>query len=162
MLSKRCTYGLRAVLFLAAQESGDYVPIRQISESLAIPHAFLAKTLQVLTQRGVLDSLRGPHGGVALAQPPGSLTLKDIIEAIDGPALFEMCVLGLPGCGTQKPCPLHEQWKNVRGGIHTTLTETSVGALAERMADWRKTQPTANDVPDELTVFLSQFKTSSS
>lgn len=162
MLSKRCTYGLRAILFLAAQEQEGYVSIRHISESLAIPYPFLAKILQALTQQGLLHSLRGPHGGVTLAQPPGTLTLKNVIEAIDGPALFEICVLGLPGCGTQKACPLHEQWKEVRGGIHTTLTETSVDALAQRMVAWHRNSPTGQDSENDLAVFLFPFKTSDS
>jgi DNA-binding IscR family transcriptional regulator len=50
---------------------------------------------------------------------------------LDGPGLFETCVLGLPGCGTEKPCPLHNRWREVRGGIHAVLADTSVTELLE-------------------------------
>ena len=50
--------------------------------------------------------------------------------AIDGSHLFETCVLGLPGCGEQKPCPLHEQWSTVRTCVHTAFEETTLSEVA--------------------------------
>ncbi len=114
LLSKSCEYGLRAVLYLVTLKSEGFVSIKQISEQLDISFHFLTKILQKLTQEGILHSFRGPNGGVALALPAASVTLLDIVLAIDGPELFTDCVLGLPECGNSTPCPLHEAWTEQR------------------------------------------------
>lgn len=138
MWSKRCTYALRATLYLAAQQQDGYVPIRQISDQLDIPHAYLTKVLQQLIRCGLLQSLRGPHGGVALAQPAQTIALKDIIEAIDGSGLFTECVLGLPTCDAAAPCSLHKQWRPIRVSIGTMLSETALDDLAGHLATWER------------------------
>lgn len=129
MLSKSCIYALQAALYLASQKPEGYVSIRQISDSLGLSYPFLTKILQQLTRRGLMRSLRGPRGGVALAQPPAETTLVEIVEAIDGRALFDGCILGLPECRLDAPCALHEPWQPIRGGILTTFSETSLQDL---------------------------------
>ena len=136
MWSKRCTYALRATLYLAAQQQEGYVPIRQISDQLGIPYAYLTKVLQQLIRCGFLQSLRGPHGGVALAQPAHTVALKDIIEVIDGSGLFTECVLGLPKCDAAAPCSLHNQWKPIRLSIGTMLSQTALDDIADQLAIW--------------------------
>lgn len=130
MLSRSCTYGLQAVLYLAAQERNRYVPIRQISDDLGLSHPFLTKVLQQLTRKGLVQSLKGPRGGVALARPPEAVTLNAIIEAIDGPARFEGCILGMHGCGPDNPCAFHARWQPVQGQIQAIFSETSLLDLA--------------------------------
>lgn len=125
MLSKRCIYGIQAVLYLASQKQDGYVSIRQISDSLGLSYPFLTKVLQQLTGRGLLRSFRGPNGGVALAKQPEDVTLGEIIEIIDGRALFDGCILGLAQCNDEAPCALHEHWRPLRGEIETTFTDIS-------------------------------------
>lgn len=135
LLSKACEYGIRAVLYLTTSTPGTYVPIRTISDMLSIPYHFLAKIVQTLAQRDVLASSRGPNGGVALARPASQISLEEIVLAVDGSAVFTECVLGLPGCGEQKPCPLHEQWAPARDRIHRMFEQVSLAELAARMED---------------------------
>lgn len=128
LLSKSCVYGLRASLYLAARENSDFNPIRRLSDRLEISFHFLTKILQQLTAEGILESFKGPNGGVRLTKPGNEIPLMDIVLAIDGPELLTECALGLPGCGTKDPCPLHEKWAETRNEIrdmleHTTLTE---------------------------------------
>ena len=130
MLSRSCIYGLQAVLYLAAQERNRYVPIRQISDDLGLSHPFLTKVLQQLTRKGLMRSLKGPRGGVALARPPEAVTLHAVIEAIDGPARFEGCILGMRGCGPDNPCALHARWQPIQDEIQAIFSETSLLDLA--------------------------------
>ena len=115
MLSKSCEYGLRATLYLASLDGDGYVPINTISEELGISFSFPTKIFQKLNDAGLLTSQRGPKGGVALNRPADEMTLYEIVVAIDGDDLFEVCVLGLPGCGDAEPCPLHDQWQVSEG-----------------------------------------------
>lgn len=133
LLSKGCEYGLRAMIHLASLNAGDaYLSIRRISEEVDVPYSFLAKVFQQLARANVLKSLRGPQGGVALARRADAIFLKDIVTAVDGSALFTECVLGLPGCGNRKPCPLHNRWAVERERLETLFESMTLSELAER------------------------------
>jgi len=135
LLSKGCEYGLSAAMYLASIEQNGYVPIRTISEHLDISYPFLTKVLQKLNEAGHIASMRGPNGGVALSRSPQQVTLKEIIVAIDGSKLFTECVLGLPGCGSGKPCPMHDQWEGVRDHLDVLFGGLSLAEAAEQGAD---------------------------
>ncbi len=132
LLSKSCVYGLRASLYLATSQKKEYTSIKEMSEKLDISFHFLTKTLQKLTASDLLESLQGPKGGVRLARPGSAISLLDIVVAIDGNDLLTSCVLGLPGCGKEKPCPLHEMWATTRGKIKDMLETTSLIEMAQK------------------------------
>lgn len=132
LLSKSCVYGLRASLYLAAGQDGTYTSIREISDKLDISFHFLTKNLQQLTDAGLLESQKGPKGGVRLTKPGSEITLFEVVTAIDGHKLFTECALGLPGCGVAKPCPLHEKWADTRDGIREMLETTDLVEMAEK------------------------------
>jgi Rrf2 family iron-sulfur cluster assembly transcriptional regulator len=134
LLSKSCEYGLRASLYLATQRQDGFVSIGLISEELDISFHFLTKIFQKLTQAGLMRSFRGPNGGVALARPAEEIRLLDIVRAIDGEALFTACVLGLPGCGERKPCPLHAAWAVERERLEVLFSQTTLAEMAAEIA----------------------------
>ncbi len=135
ILSKSAEYGLRAMLYLVALERDSYVSMREIGEDLDISTPFLTKIFQKLTKAGILTSNRGPRGGVAPARPAEEITLREIVEAIDGPAIFTECVLGLPGCGERKPCPLHAAWAEVRERLERMFDSETLAELSARIKD---------------------------
>src|SRR5690606_19808155 len=143
-ISKGCTYGIQTAIFLAEQ-NGSHVPVRSISEELGIPQSFLAKVVSRLARAGLVDTMRGPTGGVALSRRPDQINVREIIEAIDGSLLFTECVLGLPGCGQEKPCPLHHAWGGIREGLVTTFENIAIGDLIRAQSE-RSPEPewTAN------------------
>jgi len=159
LLSKSCRYALRAVMYIASQRetSRPFQPISSVSENLHIPFHFLTKVLQQLTSDGILISTRGPSGGVALAKDPKDITVADVVTSIEGPALFYSCVLGLEGCGSRPPCPLHKHWAEEREKIRMDFQGTTLDMLAQnitdntlRLAD--PEDPGANYEPDRLVV----------
>lgn len=107
------------------------MPLREVSRAIDIPHAFLAKIIRDLVRAGLLEAQPGSGGGLSLARPPGRTTVKDVVLAIDGPELFEECVLRLPGCGEATPCPLHGVWVPIRERIAQKLCAATLDALAE-------------------------------
>ena len=132
LLSKSCVYGLRASLFLASSQNGKYISIKKLSKKLDISFHFLTKILQKLTANNLLESLKGPNGGVRLSKPGKEIALLDIVVAIDGDDLFQECVLGLPGCGIEKPCPLHNIWTTTRDDIHEMLETNNLVDIAKK------------------------------
>ncbi len=137
VLSKACSYAILATLYISRKNSGDYVSIKEISKQLNISFHFLTKILQTLTEKGILESLRGPRGGVRLARYPSDLTLLDIILAIDGPELFTECILGLPGCGVAKPCPMHEHWEKIRNDLKARFASKTLADISERVEEFK-------------------------
>jgi Rrf2 family transcriptional regulator, iron-sulfur cluster assembly transcription factor len=136
LLSKSCVYGVQAAIYVAALPKNEYVSIQEIAGKLNISFHFLTKVLQNLTQSGIMVSYRGPNGGIALARPSSSVSLADIIEAIDGSEIFYECLLGLPGCGSDDPCPAHENWTLMRTRLHNlcrTLTLEELGKRANQL-----------------------------
>lgn len=132
LLSKACVYGLRSSLFLAAHGKDGYVSIREMSEKLDISFHFLTKILQQLTRAGLMESHKGPKGGIRLTKSGSEVNLFEIVAAIDGTELFTECALGLPGCGVKKPCPLHDKWAGTRDGIRDMLENTNLVELAAK------------------------------
>ncbi|MAL16771.1 MAG: transcriptional regulator [Balneola sp.] len=130
LLSKSCVYGLRASLYLASRREGDYTSIREMSDELEISFHFLTKILQQLTADSLMESYKGPNGGIRLSAKGERATLLDVVIAIDGPGLFTQCALGLPGCGSATPCPLHDSWLTVRESIKDMLERTNLKELA--------------------------------
>lgn len=108
LLSNACVYGLRASVYLASVSSDSYISITKISEDLDISRHFLTTVLQKLTKAELLESMKGPKGGVRLYNSADETTLIEIVAAIDGIDLLTECALGLPGCGSKKPCPMHD------------------------------------------------------
>ncbi|WP_304131982.1 Rrf2 family transcriptional regulator, partial [Ignavibacterium album] len=98
IFSKKCEYGLQAVLYMSAKGNDCVCPAEEISKKLKIPKEFVSKILQNLTESGIVDSKKGKSGGFMLAKDPSKIRLIDIVAAIDGLDLFNSCVLGFPSC----------------------------------------------------------------
>ena len=130
VFSKKCIYALRAILYVASLDSKHYVSTRSISDELKISFSFLTKILQELTRENFITSYRGPSGGVSLSRPAAEIKIVEIVEAIEGKELLRECVLGLPNCNSDLPCPLHQQWTDIRTSINTMLINATLEDLA--------------------------------
>jgi len=111
--SKKCEYGLQAVLFMAARDEQCVCPAQEISKKLNIPKEFTSKILQDLTEKGIIISRKGREGGFKLAVDAAQIRLMDIVEAIDGLDIFKNCVMGFQNCNGDKKCPVHKEWTRV-------------------------------------------------
>ena len=84
-LTHACGYAIHAVAYLAKLKDDNLVASREIAEPQGQPERFLVKVLKPLVSAQVLLSLRGPNGGYRLARPARSITLLEIVEAVEGP-----------------------------------------------------------------------------
>lgn len=132
IFSKKCEYGLQAVLYLAAQVRGSVMPAEEIANKLSIPKEFVSKILQSLTESGIIYSKKGKSGGFALAKDPKNIRLIDIVAAIDGLSVFNNCVLGFPNCSPENPCPLHAKWGELRSNAYNMLTDETIDQFKEK------------------------------
>ena len=130
--SKKCEYGLQAILYMAAQGNGCICPAEEISKKLNIPKEFISKILQSMTDSGIIESKKGKSGGFKLAKHPSKIKLIDIVDAIDGLDSFNSCVLGFPNCSPEKPCPVHERWGELRVKAYEMLSSETIDKFKEK------------------------------
>ena len=132
IFSKKCEYGLQAVLYLAAKEDLEVTSADEISKKLKIPREFVSKILQSLTESGIVNSKKGKSGGFSLAKKPEKIRLIDVVAAIDGLEIFKSCVLGFPQCSPEHPCPLHDKWGVLRTNAYNMLTDETLDMLKDK------------------------------
>ena len=125
-LSRHADYALRIVLDLALKPSSR---IGDIAQRRAAPSAYLAKIARSLVRAGLLQSLRGRNGGVALARPASRITVLQVIEAVDGPLALNRCVHGGSGCPLSRSCPAHPLWRRLQKLVADELKAVTIESL---------------------------------
>lgn len=139
MLSNSCKYGIRALIYLASKpKDNGKTGIRQIAKDLDLPTPFLAKILQELTKKKILNSSKGPHGGFSLLKDPQKITLLEIVRTIDGENIFNNCIIHNSDCKcvdeSKYACPLHDYYSNVRSDLLDLFNNTNLRDLVRKTA----------------------------
>ena len=128
ILSRPCSYAIRAVVHLGEQPAGRISSSREICQQENIPPLFLGKVLLPLCRCRMVRSLRGTGGGYELAVPAEGLRLIAIVRAIDGSRLDD-CGLEDHPCGNPCECLLHPIWDAIRKQFVDFLERTTVADL---------------------------------
>ena len=132
-LTKKADYALMALQYMASVQFGDLTKARvvntkEIAEEHNIPVELLAKVLQALAKHDMIESHNGPKGGYILGKEPKSITIAQVLEAIEGP-------LGITDCYHEKdnsPCEQLERCNirtpllKVQESIHQLLTSMTI------------------------------------
>lgn len=134
MISKTCGYGIRGIVFLSIEKNRDRkIGIHEIAEELQIPQHFLGKVLQDLVRRGIINSIKGPHGGFFVNHSTIETPLIEVVEAIDGLGIFKKCFLGRDECSAVNPCPLHDEFDGCRNAIFKTFEKLKIQDLVVKI-----------------------------
>jgi Rrf2 family transcriptional regulator, iron-sulfur cluster assembly transcription factor len=117
------------MVFLAGQ-SGQAVETAKVAQATDVPPVYLRKIFQSLARSGLVRTTAGSGGGVALASKPGAVTLKDIIEAVEGPIVLSDCIEHSSVCPRSAKCKTN----NCLAGIQARIQrEFSSHTLADLM-----------------------------
>jgi Rrf2 family protein len=139
-----CEYGIRALTKLAGDvPAGRFCLLRDILEGIDLPQHFVGKIFQTLVRAEILVSAKGRGGGFALKRHPNEITLRQIVEAIDGTQRISRCILGFATCNDEQACPQHDHWKTIRAQIDQLLDSTTLADLAMALARKQAPRPTA-------------------
>lgn len=131
LYSKGCEYALRALLEAASEGGIGRFQAGEVCQRAGIPEPFTRKVFQALVQAGFLKAARGPGGGYELSASPDEISLLEIIQAVDGNGTFDQCIMGLPQCGCENPCPLHHVWAQVKERLLIDLGSKKLRDLLE-------------------------------
>jgi Rrf2 family protein len=133
-LSSEGRYALRALVYLAW--AGERVTADTISTEAHIPRRLLARILAKLSHAGLVESEQGRSGGSRLARPAGKITLREAVEAIEGPFGVTRCIMEDRACGEGAPCALHDAWEEGQRAILKYLgTQTIEEFISRTVSD---------------------------
>jgi len=134
MFSKTCEYAIRAMIYIAQKsQGGNKVGIKEIAKGIDSPEHFIAKILQDLSRKGLVQSLKGPNGGFYLEGDDLKHTIADIVKEVDGDKIFSGCGLGLKQCSETHPCPIHHEFKKIRTGVQVMLEKARLDAFTSQL-----------------------------
>ncbi len=132
LMSRAADYATRAMVHVASAEKGDTPTTQEIAERQGISQVFLQKIVQRLARAGLLRTQRGASGGIALSQPPAEISLRQIVEAMEGPITLNRCLQGPGECFRETVCPVHEVCAKIQSDMLATLESSTLDQLVMR------------------------------
>ena len=129
-ITRQADYAIRAVLYVSKLGNNERAATSHIAREQHIPPSFLAKIISQLSIAGLLQTSRGARGGVMLAKSAESISLLDVVEAIDGPILLNECVGSENACNFGEDCALREVWCSAQEDLVKRLKAVSFAEFA--------------------------------
>ena len=134
MLSTRAAdYALRGIAYLARKPPDSLVMASEIAASEDMPEYFFSKIFQSLAKSGLVNSFRGSNGGFALAKPAEEITMREVVEAVEGPLAVTKCVISPEACEKSTTCPFHVYWKEAQESLEFVLNKYTLADAVSHM-----------------------------
>jgi len=130
-LTRKGEYAIRGMIYLARLPAGEIALLGDIANSTQAPATFLAKIMQELTKVGLVASTRGAKGGFGLGRPAASISLREVVEATEGPILPNRCLAKEGLCDASCSCRVHRVWRDVQQQVSEILTQVTLAELSQ-------------------------------
>ena len=127
-LSTRGKYGLYAMYYLAVHAGEGPQTLQNIS-TVGVPKQYLEQILGSLRRGGLLSTVRGAQGGYQIAHDPSQITLRDIIDAVEGPIELSECTSAEHTCQRSGTCPVRWVWQQVTDSINHELEKIKLSDM---------------------------------
>lgn len=145
-LTRAADYAVRVMIFLASLEPGERTSLPSIVQATEAPDSFLSKVLQGLTRAGLITSRRGPAGGFEVSEFGRRASVRDVVEAIDGPINLNVCLNHRRSCARKDWCPAHPVWAKAQEAMIAVLSTAKISDLvACEMSDLTQIKTGTND-----------------
>ena len=154
-INRQTDYAVRVVLALAIRDGNQRISSANIQEEMHIPPSFMSRIVAKLANFGLINTYPGREGGITLARPAEQITLKDIVEAYEGPILLSEClhVKNEDDCPFQNNCMVRSKWGRVQVAMLRELASINFDDLKrEAVSSHFETQQT-NFASLALSVF---------
>lgn len=135
LYSNACAYAVRALARLALIRPDGYVLLDELCQGSDLPRHFVAKIFQDLVRKGLLTSAKGRGGGFALARKPDTLSVADVVVAVDGPEAIDKAESGITESVGGVMFPLFDAWAPLGTQIRQFLENTTLDQLAGNLAN---------------------------
>lgn len=135
-VTRAVDYGIRALVLMARHPAGTRFFLQDLSKQAGLPRNYLIKVLKSLASRAIVCSYRGIKGGFSLGRTPDEISLRDVVEAIDGPIAIIACLSesDSSGCRRKNHCAAHRRLAAIREGVLRQLDACSIEDLKNEQA----------------------------
>lgn len=130
-ISRKTDYALRMLSMLAADE-GNLLSVRSAAEAVDVPYSFARSIQHGLVQAGIIESLRGVRGGMRLKVDASQLTIRQIVEAVQGPLVMNDCTAEDGNCPRMEGCCYHLVWLGAQELLRDYLDSVTLADVANR------------------------------
>jgi Rrf2 family protein len=127
VMTLEADYAVRIVDMLAV--SNRKVDARSISTETKVPLRFALKILRKLVASGLIVSYKGAHGGYMLAREPGKITLRQVIESVEGPYMISRCQQDEYSCSHTTCCRFHQIYDEISSVVRAKLDSYTFDSL---------------------------------
>jgi Rrf2 family protein len=128
LITRDTDYALRAICFIAKSKK-EVTSASSLVKPLGIPKPFLRKLLQVLHNKGALNSFKGKGGGFSLVKKPKDIFLWDIMQIFQGKFCLNECFLRKRVCPNIKKCLLRKKISRIENYVASQLKGITIGSL---------------------------------
>lgn len=142
-LGKLTDYGTVVMTALAVRPEA-LRNAHDLAEETHVAAPTVSKLLKQLAKSGLVESIRGAHGGYRLARTPDRITVADVVCALEGPIALTQCAVHEGGCSIESHCGVRGNWRLINTAIRQALESVSLAQMAEPM---RRRQPAEGDTP---------------
>jgi Rrf2 family protein len=139
-LSTRGRYGVRLMLELALHYGEGPVLLKEIADRQGISEKYLWRLINPLKTTGLVNSQRGAHGGYVLGKAPEAISLKAILQILEGPLCLVDCVDDPALCERSPSCISREIWGEASKDMQRSLQDTTLAAMVERQKEKLKNE----------------------
>ncbi len=129
-ITRASDYAVRVMIHLAGEPPRSTVQQSELSKATGVSGHFLSKVLQQLVRGRLIRSQRGSGGGYSLAAAANTISLLDVVQAMEGPVRLNQCMEETPSCERKAWCPAHHVWAEAQAAIVNVLGGASVAQLA--------------------------------
>jgi Rrf2 family protein len=131
-ISTRSRYGLRLMVYLSVHYEKGSVFLKDIAKKEAISEKYLGQIIIPLKNSGLVNSIRGAHGGYILSRKPELITLREVVEVLEGGLDLVECVERKHSCKRSHNCITQQVWRDLSVAMKSELNKTTLGDLAAK------------------------------
>ncbi len=131
MISRKAEYAIATLVELAQAAPGKALTSAGLARNRAIPATLIAQIVAAMAKVGWVATRRGAGGGVSLAAEPATLTLRQVIELIDGPVGITRCLIDEKACASRNSCALRGVWAQAQARMLEVLEGVTIAALSQ-------------------------------
>ena len=135
-INRQTDYAVRVILALAQRVDGTRLSTAEIQREMLIPPALMVRIVALLARHGLVNTYSGREGGLTLPRPASQISLRDVVEAFEGPILLSAClqVKGEDDCPFLSNCPVRSKWGRVQVAMMREMASITFEDLAAEAA----------------------------
>ena len=135
VVSTKTRYGMRFLAELSLSYGVKTLSLKEVARRQELSLKYLSQIVIPLKNAGLITSVRGSGGGYSLAKEPGEISLKTIVEILEGGLELIDCIERDDACGRAGACPTQWVWNGLSRAMSSYLEELTLGDVKNRMKE---------------------------